>query len=83
MEFLGHVVGDNAILPSFVLAAKKFPIPTNVKHVQSFLGLTSYFRKSIPCYAKIAKPLSDLLRKNGSFTFSHEQEKAFESLRAY
>ncbi|GIY89419.1 endonuclease [Caerostris extrusa] len=65
VEFLGHIVENGTIRPSpaKTLAVKRFPVPTNVKRVQSFLGLTSYFRKFIPEYSKIAKPLSDLLEK--------------------
>ncbi|GIY69835.1 retrovirus-related Pol polyprotein from transposon 297 [Caerostris extrusa] len=61
----GHIVENGTIRPSpaKTLAVKRFPVPTNVKRVQSFLGLTSYFRKFIPEYSKIAKPLIDLLRK--------------------
>lgn len=52
----------------------------NVKPVQSFLGLTACFRKIIPSYAKIAKPLSILLWENNLFTFGHEQQEVFEKL---
>jgi len=43
-------------------AVRRFPEPTSVKQVQSFLGLSGYFRKFILGYAAIAHPLSNLLR---------------------
>ncbi|GFY19898.1 transposon Tf2-11 polyprotein [Trichonephila clavipes] len=59
----------------------KFPVPTTVKEVQSFLGLTGYFRKFIPAYSQIAKPLSDLTRKDNPFMFEQPQMDAFEKLK--
>ncbi|GFW87859.1 transposon Tf2-8 polyprotein [Trichonephila clavipes] len=58
-----------------------FPEPKNAKDVQSFLGLTGYFRKYIPSYAMIARPLSDLLRGTNPFEFGHAQKVAFQNLK--
>ncbi|GFW60316.1 retrovirus-related Pol polyprotein from transposon 17.6 [Trichonephila clavipes] len=72
IEFLGHIVESGTIKPSptKTLAVRKFPEPTTIKkQVQSFLGLTGYFRKYIKDYSKIAKPLSDLTRKENLFVF--------------
>ncbi|GFY51824.1 transposon Ty3-I Gag-Pol polyprotein [Trichonephila inaurata madagascariensis] len=46
IEFLGHDVENGTIKPSTVKAqaVRKFPKPTTIKQVQSFLGLTGYFR---------------------------------------
>ncbi|GFW42405.1 uncharacterized protein K02A2.6 [Trichonephila clavipes] len=45
IEFLGHIVESGTIKPSptKTLAVRKFPEPTTIKQVQSFLGLTGYF----------------------------------------
>lgn len=78
ITYLGHVVESGKVSPSEdkTNAVKHFPKPNNVKAVQSFLGLTGYFRKFIPRYAFIARPLSDLLRKENEFQFGELQEKA-------
>ncbi|GFW26732.1 retrovirus-related Pol polyprotein from transposon 17.6 [Trichonephila clavipes] len=49
IEFLGHIVESGTIKPSptKTLAVRKFPEPTTIKQVQSFLGLTGYFRKRL------------------------------------
>ncbi|GBM31210.1 Retrovirus-related Pol polyprotein from transposon 17.6 [Araneus ventricosus] len=52
-----------------------------MKQVQSFLGLTGYFRKYIKDYSKIAKPLRDLTRKENPFVFGTQQKEAFEKLK--
>jgi hypothetical protein len=37
--------------------------PISVYEVQSFLGLASYYRRFIPNFSKIAKPMTRLLKK--------------------
>lgn len=58
IEFLGHVIENGTLSPNTTktLAVERFPEPTNLKQVQSFLGLTGYFRKYIRNYSLIAKP---------------------------
>ncbi|GFX78836.1 transposon Tf2-9 polyprotein [Trichonephila clavipes] len=72
---------SGTISPTKTLAVRKFPEPTTIKKVQSFLGLTGYFRKYIKDYSKIAKPLSDLTRKENLFVFGTQQKEAFEKLK--
>lgn len=81
--FLGYVVQNGSIKPSDekVKAVNNFPIPTDRKAVQRFLGLASYFRKFIEDYAVIAKPLTDLLRKNVDFVISDEMLIACRQLK--
>lgn len=63
-------------------AVQNSPMPKNVKKVQSFLGLTGYFRKFISRYAFIACPLSELLRKNRVFSFGARELEAFRLLKS-
>lgn len=84
VEYLGHVVEDGMIRPSKgkIYAVTNFPEPSTPKGVQSFLGLIGYFRKFIPQYATIARPLSELLKNGVKFVFESEQRQAFEELKA-
>lgn len=83
IEYLGHIIEDGSLRPSKqkTLAVMNFPVPANVKQVQSFLGLTGYFRKFIPQYALIARPLSNLLKDKVEFRFEEEQRQAFQHLK--
>ncbi|KAG5320516.1 POL2 protein, partial [Pseudoatta argentina] len=67
IEFLGHIVEGGKIYPfqEKVKAVIDYP-EKELKDIQSFLGLTGYFRKFIPSYSTIAKPLRDMLRKDQS-----------------
>jgi len=46
------------------------------------LGLASFYRRLVPQYAQIAKPLTQLLRKKFQFRCSELQQSAFVNLKA-
>ncbi|MCH79689.1 Ty3/gypsy retrotransposon protein [Trifolium medium] len=69
-----------AVDPSKVVNVLQWPMPKNVKGVRGFLGLTGYYRKFIKDYGKIAKPLTELTKKD-SFKWGVDAQKAFESLK--
>lgn len=50
--------------------------------MQSFLGLTGYFRKYIKDYSLIARPLSNLLKADVDFKFGPKELVAFNSLKS-
>ncbi|GBL87983.1 Retrovirus-related Pol polyprotein from transposon 297 [Araneus ventricosus] len=83
IEFLGHVIEDGKIFPSTLKtkAVLNFPEPANLKQIHSFLGLTGYFRKFIPKYSTICRPLSDLLKKDRKFKFDEEERISFNQLK--
>lgn len=63
VKYLGHVVSNSGVEtdPDKIDALASWPEPKNVKELRSFLGFTGYYRRFIKDYAKIAKPLNDLL----------------------
>nr|CAI5840186.1 unnamed protein product [Callosobruchus analis] len=83
VEFLGYSVNRGGISPGQrkTEAVRQYKRPEIVYEVRRFLGLTSYFRRFVPNYAVIAKPLSDLTKKNGNFEWSKDQENAFDQLK--
>ena len=79
VKFLGFIIGKFGIMPDprRVDAINKFPTPTKVKDVRSFLGMAGYYRKYIKDFAMIAEPLTHLLCKNVPFKWSEECEETF------
>jgi hypothetical protein len=55
--------------------------PTTVHEVQSFLRLAGYYRRFIPDFSKIVKPMTSLLQKDHKFAWTEECEAAFCTLR--
>jgi hypothetical protein len=52
-----------------------------VHQVRSFLGLASYYRRFIPNFSKIAKPITNLLKKEEKYVWSAERDEAFQTLK--
>ena len=59
----------------------KWPTPTTTKEVQRFLGFASYYRRFIPKFADVAKPLHRLTERGTPFRWTKEGKWAFEELR--
>jgi len=65
VDFLGVVIGPGGIKieEEKVKAVLNWPVSKLVKDIQKFLGLENYYRRFIKDFAKIAKPLYELTRK--------------------
>ncbi|GFS50768.1 retrovirus-related Pol polyprotein from transposon 297 [Trichonephila inaurata madagascariensis] len=66
---------DTRVFSTIDLRNGFFHVPVNKQ------SLTGYFRKFIPAYSVIAKPLSDLLRKDTPFNFDVKQKTSFDELK--
>ncbi|XP_069108215.1 uncharacterized protein, partial [Argopecten irradians] len=85
LECLGHIVGDQRLLPNpdKVKAILSVPRPETKKQVRSFLGMAGYYQKFIPDFAAISVPLTDLTRKGQphKIVWGEAQVTAFETLK--
>ena len=83
LEYLGHVVSRDGLKtnPRLVEAVREFPTPKSVQETRRFLGLSSYYRRFIPNFAKIAQPLHDLTRKDVPLLWSADCDSAFGDLK--
>lgn len=82
IEYLGHIVSGDGVSadPAKVEAMVHWPIPTNLKELRGFLGLTSYYRKFVTGYSHIAGPLINVLRKD-NFHWDEAANNAFVALK--
>ena len=60
---------------------EKFPPPTSVKGILSFLGHVGFYKRFIKDFSKIAKPLSNLLMQGVVFTFDEQCNQAFMTMK--
>ena len=83
VSFLGHVVSSEGIKtdPDKVETVRTWSTLVDIKELQSFLGLASYYRRFISGFSIIAEPLYKLSRKGVAFQWQTEQESAFNELK--
>jgi len=72
--FLGYVVSREGIKldPKKIDVVLRFPEPTMVTSVRSFLGLTRYYRKHVRGYSRLAGPLFELTKKDVAFVWNQD-----------
>ena len=77
INYLGHVIGHKGVGndPDKIQAVTEWPRPTTVTEARSFLGFVSYYRRFIPNFSKVAKPLNTSLQ---NLEGTSHQKKKFE-----
>lgn len=82
VEYLGHVVSREEVKtdPNRVASMIDWPVPTTLKALRGFLGLTGYYKKFIRNYGLIVAPLIAFLKKN-AFTWNQQPSEAFQQLK--
>jgi hypothetical protein len=80
---LGHTVSQDGISidPEKVQEVMDWKPPTTVRQIRSFLGLAGYYRRFILDFSRIAKPMTELLKKGVKYEWSQKCEDAFHTLR--
>ncbi|CAI7860634.1 unnamed protein product [Closterium sp. NIES-53] len=83
VQFLGHMVSAQGVHvdPKKIEAVRTWKTPENVKELQQFLGFANYYNRFVPQYAKIATPLTNLLKKNTPFKWEDVHQQAMEQLK--
>ncbi len=81
--YLGHVISREGIAadPGKVEAVRNYPVPKNLKQLRAFVGLASYYRRFIPDFSAVARPLHTLTRKDTPFRWTEEQRASFDNLK--
>jgi len=82
VKYLGHIVGREGVRvdPKKIQVMQDWPQPKTLKSLMGFLGLTGYYRKFVRNYDHIARPLTNLLKKN-SFLWTDATQQAFVALK--
>jgi hypothetical protein len=74
MKYLGHIFPPERISIDFekLKAVREWPTPKDKHEIRSFLGLCTYYRRFIPGFTNIAKPLTKLTEQKQAFQWTPE-----------
>ena len=83
IHYLGHLISPEGIspLPNKLDYIQHMPVPKNAKVIKQFLGLTGYYRKFVPRFADISRPLTTLTKKDKKFEWTPACQKSFDLLK--
>ena len=83
IQYLGHLISGEGIkpLPEKLESIKEMPPPTTPKEVKQFLGVIGYYRKFVPRFTDVARPLTNLTRLDQPFEWSDKCQASFELLK--
>ena len=83
IHYLGHLISPEGIspLPNKLDCIQHMPVLKNAKEIKQFLGLTGYYRKFVPRFADISRPLTTLTKKDKKFEWTPACQKSFDLLK--
>ena len=83
--FAGYKVSGLGYQPAHELvgALAKFPQPTSVTDLRSFLGLIGQFSEAAPELAKKVEPLREMLKKDQKFEWTGDHDVVMEEVKRY
>ena len=83
LQYLGHLVLEEGFEPLLekIKSIKNMPLPKTAKEVKQFLGLAGYYRKFVPRFADLSRPLTNLSPQNTEFQWMDKCQKLFNNLR--
>ena len=84
IQYLGHMISGAGIVPvpEKLESVEQMPSPTTPREVKQFLGLVGYYRKFVPKFADLARPLNILTRKDVEFEWTESCQQSFELLKS-
>ena len=83
IHYLGHLISVSSIqpLPEKLDSIRNMPKPRSPKEIKQFLGLTGYYRKFVPRFSDMARPLTKLLAHDCKFEWTKQCDISFQMLK--
>ncbi|KAK1642053.1 hypothetical protein QYE76_059858 [Lolium multiflorum] len=76
------VLGGIAVDPAKIKTVTEWKAPTTQTEVRAFLGLAGYYRRFVEGFSSIARPMTQLLKKDKKFEWTAKCEESFQQLKS-
>ncbi|GMF33555.1 unnamed protein product [Phytophthora fragariaefolia] len=82
IPFLGCFLGKDSVRADLekVCVIAQWPVPVSQKDLRKWLGLANYLHKFSANCADMARPLTNLLKKDAVWSWTSEAQQAFEAI---
>ena len=82
--YFGNVISKEGVSPNpeKVRAIQELPAPKNVPELRQVLGWINYLGKFLPNLSDVISPMSELLKADSTWNWSHRQQEAFDKVKA-
>lgn len=83
VQYLGYTFSKAGVLPNpdKINAIVNAPAPSDVKQLQSFIGICNFYCRFIHKFSSLMSPLYELLKKNVTFVWKETHQNAFEAIK--
>ena len=84
VDYLGHEISAQGVYPlkANVRKVLQYPEPQDLKELRRFVGMASYYRRFIKDFSQLARPLTELTKKNNRWSWTEAEQKAFDTLKS-
>ena len=83
VAFLGHIVSAKGVEVdrAKIIKIQTWPVPRNLTELRSFIGLCAYYRRFVPNFSAVCKPLFVLTQKEQPYFWGGPQHHAMETMK--
>jgi transposase InsO family protein len=83
IEYLGLIIQEGQVTmdPVKVQAIASWPAPRTLRELRGFLGFANFYRRFIKNFARLARPLNDLTKKDVTWNWTPLCARAFHLLK--
>ena len=83
LEYLGVDISEKGFEmdEKKISAIVEWQRPTSVRGVREFIGFVNFYRRWIPAFSDVARPLHDLFQKDHEWQWTENEQTAFEILK--
>ena len=81
--YFGNIISEKGVSPDpeKVKAIQELSAPKNVSELRQLLGMINYLGKFLPNLSEVISPISELLKANSAWNWSHQQMEAFRKVK--